>query len=191
MRKALGVKEVPRAKAVDRLLSAKSICVIEPHVDDCFISLGWHIENLWKDKDVTILSVHCDDKRSKEAKAYASKVGAVSACLGLEQGKEVVCKPYFWDKFDVVLFPIGLQHPDHLRVRNLAPNDAMFYLDTPYQSKQMNAQALAEAVVGRTLVSIAYPHKRKWRHKEIFKSQSKFFHFNPMQDYKIPEIIVS
>lgn len=183
MRKTLGTE------AVCKIEEADSILVVEPHSDDAFLSLGWHLEKLWKDKERTILTVFCDKKRAKESSEYAHRIGCNSICLMAEQGGEIPERAA--GNYDVAIFPLGLQHEDHLRVRKLAPNDAMFYLDTPYQTKQMNAEALTEAVTGHTLVSIAYPHKMKWRRKEIFKSQAKFFHFNPMQDYKVPEIIVS
>lgn len=184
----------------------KDILVVEAHADDAFLSLGWHIEKLWRDRNVTILTVYCDAKRAKEAAEYASVVGCKSICLNLEpehhlKDKDAPVKPVkelqkwldnYATKYSLVIFPLGLQHPEH---KNCAEcySDLLHkyaYLDTPYQSKPMNAEELQEKARNLPIESIVFPSKLKWRRKEIFKSQSKFFHFNNLEDTKLPEIIL-
>lgn len=176
------------------------IVVIEPHPDDAFLSLGWHLEHIWANHNRTIVSVYANEKRSKEASHYAHAIGASSISMGLEESRMDSGGPIVperaLDKLlsdlpcDHLVFPIGLQHPDHLRVKAVAWGGSWFYLDTPYQTKQKLQEDLATATSGKNIVSICYPSTRKWRHIPIFQSQSKFFHFNPMKGLCIPEIIV-
>jgi hypothetical protein len=176
------------------------IVVVEPHPDDAFLSLGWHLETLWANDRRTILTVYADERRSKEASRYAHAIGATSICLGLEESRmdsdgkiereERLDSVISRLGFDEIVFPIGLQHPDHLRVEASAEEHCWYYLDTPYQTKHKLQEDLLSAASGRKIVSICYPHSRKWRHIPIFQSQSKFFHFNRMQNLRIPEIVV-
>ena len=181
------------------------IVVIEPHPDDAFLSLGWTMEKVWpefySDLHLTLVTVYANPKRGKEAQAYAEAIGASSIVLGLAEtnmGVEYVqaaipaldqaLEPL---NADMLVFPLGLQHPDHLRVRDAAPPGAYYYLDTPYQTKQKLQYDLYQRAEGKQVWSIVYPPKRKWRHYTIFKSQSLFFHYNsPEKLSNIPEIIV-
>ncbi|MEK0326123.1 MAG: hypothetical protein QQN63_10515 [Nitrosopumilus sp.] len=176
------------------------IVVVEPHPDDAFLSLGWHIEKLWKDDSVIIVTVYADEKREREAGVYADAVGAESVCLGLEESRmssigricpiELLRAILAGLEWDHIVFPLGLQHPDHQRVAVSRFPGSLRYLDSPYLAKLKMAEALSRKAEGMYLYSICFPPKRKWRHVPIFKSQSKFFHFNPMADFKIPEIIL-
>lgn len=181
------------------------IIVVEPHPDDAFLSLGWHLERLWKNEDRTILTVFADSKRTKEAEAYASSIGAKSVVLGLEESKMLSSRPVrrisaieeFFnghgnkskERYDRILFPIGLQHPDHLDVAaSRVPNSAR-YLDTPYQTKQKLADCLLEKVDGMIVGSLLFPPKTKWRKAAIFKSQSRFFYYNEkLYESLLPEM---
>lgn len=177
--------------------------VVEPHVDDAFLSLGWHLEKLWDGHEKTIITVYSDPKRDKEAHEYAQSVGATSISLGLQESamdskdpiKMIPDLRVMLDKYKTpecqILFPIGLQHPDHLRVAVSGSGYATArYLDTPYLTKLKLASSLQEKCEGCEIVSIAFPSKTKWRKKSIFKSQAKFFHFNPLEDFAPPELII-
>lgn len=181
------------------------IIVVEPHPDDAFLSLGWHLEKLWKNEDRTILTVYADSKRSKEAEAYADSIGAKSIVLGLEESKMLSSRtvrriPEIADFFNGngnrpkayyhrVLFPIGLQHPDHLDVAASRIPGSARYLDTPYQTKQKLADCLLEKVDGMIVGSLLFPPKMKWRKAAIFKSQAKFFYYNEkLYESLLPEM---
>jgi hypothetical protein len=178
--------------------------VIEPHPDDAFLSIGWHLEKLWKSHDKTIVTVYADARRTKEAEDYAQAIGARSIVLGLEESKldgetiDLRSVDALGDALGGlnvtsktrILFPLGLQHPDHYRVALSATPDCLWYVDTPYLTKLKLADELLEKSVGKVIDSIAFPPKMKWKKKEIFKSQAKFFHFNPMDDFAPPELVL-
>lgn len=177
------------------------LAIIEPHPDDAFLSVGWHIEKIWKPLyEITIVTVFCDEKRAKEAQAYASKLGVACVTLGLPESemngisKPTVIKPLkellTTSGFDRTVFPIGLQHPDHISVASSRFSNSWRYVDTPYQCKQKIQDELRRKVEGRSIVSIAYPPKTKWRHIPIFKSQSKFFYFNDMESSHPCELVL-
>jgi hypothetical protein len=183
-----------------------TLYVIEPHSDDAFLSCHQHMLNWIKDGfKVHILTIFSNPKRDKEGEAYAKSIGASYSSLTITEqshlGLEQVACPPFRDwpikpgPNDITLFPLGLQHPDHLTVRAeflaVEQGKVYYYLDTPYQAKQKLADDLNEAVFGMMVVSILYPPATKWNKIPIFKSQAKFFHFNPADSLKrIPEIIV-
>jgi len=197
--------------------SKKDIIIIEPHCDDAFLSLGWHIEKWKKDFNITIITVFCNPKRAIEAANYAKSLDINS----------IVIKPFLQEtemlgeytintinpilnylvdnclynkKYNIqtILCPIGLQHPDHKNIRFTLDSGLIkskelvqYYLDTPYQSKQKLAGELLENVKGYVIESILYPNARKWRHCVTFKSQAKFFHFNKeLKESILPEIII-
>ncbi|MFA6622441.1 MAG: hypothetical protein WCV43_08820 [Candidatus Caldatribacteriota bacterium] len=177
------------------------IIVIEPHPDDAFLSVGWHLEKVWKDDERTILTVYANARRGKEAEQYAKSIGARSIVLGLEEsllwssGPIRIVEPLrmMLDglEWDTIVFPIGLQHPDHRRVSATRPSGSLLYLDTPYQSKLKNNECLNRRIDGRTIHSIVFPPKQKWKRIEVFKSQAKFFYFNPFHSWKLPEVILA
>lgn len=187
------------------------IIIVEPHPDDAFLSLGWHIEKVWKGEEVIILTVYANERRAQEADAYCTAVGAFHACLLLEESKmdsEIkwvqapqALKEWLdknWDGYGTVLLPLGLQHPDHRRVASIklkqptsTDDSILYYVDTPYQTKQKLADTLLDKVDGMLVHSILFPPKRKWRHAPLFKSQAKFFHFNSrLFESLLPEIVL-
>lgn len=180
------------------------ILVVEPHPDDAYLSLGWHLENLWVDRHRLIVSVYCDKRRSAEAAVYAETIGADSSCLGLPESRmdsdpgRLRRIPELLEYLDheiqpddEVLFPLGLQHPDHLRVAASRTPGAFRYLDTPYQAKQKLGTELLKKAAGMSIRSIIYPGARKWRHSAIFKSQAKFFYYNRPESLRMPEIVLA
>lgn len=183
------------------------ILIVEPHCDDAFLSLGWHIKKLWKDHDITILTVYGDKKRDAEAVEYARSVGAKSVCLSLPENKMLseaktkligpltgILKVYAKDF--ILVYPIGIQHPDHRSVaytcfKSETRRSKLVYLDCPYASKIKNTEEINQLTEGLPLYSIATPHSSKWNSIPVFKSQAKFFHFNDsLRTSKIPEIIL-
>lgn len=179
----------------------KKILVVEPHPDDAFLSLGWHLEKLWAAEDRTILTVFSNEVRSREAERYAEAIGARSEVLGLEESKMLevrdprplpeVARFLREEEWDVVVFPVGIQHPDHLDVAEAAPRGSWRYLDTPYQTKQKLGEEMRLAVLGKVVRSIAWPSRLKWRRSSVFKSQAKFFHYNEgLVTSLLPEIVV-
>ena len=99
--------------------------LIEPHADDVFLSLHQHIVSRWKDIPKTIVTVFADHRRQREAAVYARAVGCSHISLGLtESGSLKSTAPAIppitdWDlsirTTDQLIFPLGLQHPDHCR----------------------------------------------------------------------------
>lgn len=180
------------------------VIVIEPHVDDAFLSVGWHLETIWKQEEKIIITVFGDTKRDKEAVAYADAVGASSMQLSLQETpmgapfqkrkipeiQQVLTTIKADDLVDVILFPVGLQHPDHINVAISRSPNCLRYVDTPYQTKLKLAEELRTKTKGMALESMCFPPKRKWRHIPLFKSQSMFFHYNPMVEQECPEIIL-
>lgn len=180
------------------------IVVVEPHSDDAFLSLGWHLEKIWEELEKVIITVYSSPVREREARSFAYTVGAEHISMELEgskmendwDGKTVpgLLTLIYRTGYDHIIFPIGLQHPDHLAVaateRLLQQNNVYQYLDTPYQTKFKLADEVLEKTRGMVIDSICYPPKKKWRHSKLFESQAKFFHYNPMENLKIPEMVL-
>ena len=179
------------------------IVVVEPHSDDAFLSLGWHLESIWEGLEKVIVTVYCSPVREREARAFAFTVGAEHIAMELEGSK----MEKDWDGkivpglvnllkrtgYTHLIFPMGLQHPDHLAVAatgSLLAGNIYRYLDTPYQTKFKLADEVLEKTRGMVINSICYPPKKKWKHIKLFESQSKFFHYNPMEDLKVPEMVL-
>jgi len=185
-----------------------SILIVEPHPDDAFLCLHSTI-GAWKEEgyEVSLLTVFANAARTKEAAAYAESISVDFSCLGGEEASMTgESKPRLvgsllrrlkevGDNYGWIACPLGLQHPDHVSVRRTvdrySEERAWYYLDSPYQTKQKNNEELNEAISGMRIRSLRYPGKRKWYSKEIFKSQSRFFHYNPFQDWKLAELVVS
>ena len=178
------------------------ILIVEPHADDAFLSLHGHMTSWVKQGIVVdILTIYSSPKRDREGGEYAKKIGAVYRSLTIQDQSHLGTAPRpipeiaSWE-IDLsgetqLVFPLGLQHPDHLQVASLAPVGAWRYLEVPYYTKQKNQQRLAEEAQGMVLKSIGCPRKTKWVNCKIFKSQSKFFYFNPPESlHPTPEIVL-
>ena len=174
--------------------------VIEPHVDDAFLSLHQHMKDWVKaGQDVTILTVFSTPQRRLEGVSYAKKVGVgydylrgftgmggLNSCEPDLSGLQIPSK-----QGDQVILPLGLQHPDHRAVAALDIKQPWYYVEIPYQSKLKLGAELQERLGGKSIVSMRFASARKWRHVELFKSQAKFYYFNkPNIMHKIPELIV-
>lgn len=167
------------------------IVVVEPHADDAFLSLGGHIERWVADGHaVTIATVFDCRRRADDAERYARAVGARPVALRHpEHGGTLAevpapalpdgCLDDVRADADRLVLPLGVQHPEHRAVAGLAEPGDWRYLDTPYQLKQKNADEVAAALWGRTIVSYLRPGLRKWRHINAFADQAMFFYRNP------------
>lgn len=176
------------------------ILVVEPHADDAFLSLGAHIE-FWvkRGDDVTIATVYsATPKRGAEACAYANAVGAEWIALGAKEVRprredhpELIDVTWKFTElveegqYNQIISPIGIRHPEHRAVRDLLNrglfNHILYYWEQPYSVVSTNRDELAAKAFGRKIVSYMKPNMRKWRHIPIFKTQAKFFHFNPAE----------
>jgi len=129
-------------------------------------------------------------KRALDAQNYARTVNASWFGLGFDEDhREKLNAKAFWKKMDEakkihkfkirdIIFPLGLQNPDHYHVADFAAQAHSRYLDSPYHAKQKNYEEVNEKMAGRKVVSFMKPHARKWRHIPLFKDQSKFFFYN-------------
>lgn len=193
--------------------------IIEPHADDAFLSLGGHIEQWVKAGEeviiVTVYSKTANGKRGREAEAYAAAIGARWEGLGLvESGSSKTETPEeapvlkalqwfangarFLDGVDAEVFtPLAIRHTEHkLVTRCVCMAFRSFrisrYLDQPYATIGSNSPEVTVALEGLTIQSFLKPHSRKYRHIPLFKTQSKFFYFNPAESLKNNiELIVS
>lgn len=180
-----------------------NILVVEPHADDAFLSLGAHMEK-WVNEgnDVTIATIYSGTKgRGSEAAAYAKAIGADWFGLGASevrprQDDPPECATACADlrkaiamlgSFDTICLPVGIRHPEHRAVRKhmtccFSTINVYLYMEQPYSVVSTNHEELMTQIWGRGIHSYMKPHMRKWRHIPIFKSQAKFFHFNPAED---------
>lgn len=177
--------------------------VIEAHIDDAFLSLHSHMEEWIKSGNyVTIITVFTTPKLVEEAKKYTAALGARYRSLALTTGMHGLKGPRpkippfaQWGILtrpgDQLIFPLGIQHPDHLEVASKAPSLAWRYVDSPGQAKLKMGEEVQRLLQNKRIVSLKYPSKRKWRHIPIFQSQAKYFYYNPAESmYRIPEIVV-
>lgn len=175
---------------------SKRLLVVEPHSDDAFLSLGATIEATVKSGvPVTILTLFPEkatyrEKRNEEARAYAEAVGADWVGLSwLGKGAPLPTPSRELRQLvssSQLILPLAILHPDHIQARAYFDSQwpragAWYYLDQPYAIALKNDDAIARLIEGRRVVSYRYPGVRKFRHISIFKSQAKFFYFNPLE----------
>jgi hypothetical protein len=162
------------------------ICIIEPHADDAFLSVGGHIETVWKEDDVIIVTVFSGTrKRAHDARDYAEAVKSSWMGLGWVEGEGIdlsLSAPL--PKVDRYILPLGVQHPEHILVRSeiervFPENIYEYYVDQPYAQKVSNSKDVTNRLQGMCLTSHVRPNARKYRHIPLFKDQAKFFHYNP------------
>ena len=181
-----------------------NIIVFEPHADDAFISLDQTMRDMIDEgSNVCIVTVFTDKKRASEGRAYADSIEAEHHPLFLRESNmngdlvesEIKIRyrveGYRKEKEPCIcVFPLGLQHPDHIALSKMSSSDGLVYVDMPYGAKQKNQEVLNSAVTGCIVSSIKFPGKRKWRRSTLFPSQSKFFYFEGLEDRVIPEILL-
>jgi LmbE family N-acetylglucosaminyl deacetylase len=158
------------------------IYIIEPHPDDAFMSLHAHITTLWKNHPKTIVTVTGVEERTKEATSYARAVGCNHASLGFPDSDwlEVDNIPPFgsWGirpgPEDLLVFPLGIRHPDHRRVAEVSmqfANKALHYLDAYYVQGEMNEE-LCTKLLNRRVVSALWAGESKRYYLSRFPSQA-------------------
>ena len=165
---------------------------------------------MWRDNGdlVTIVTIYSDERRVQEGRDYAEAMGCDyvgmmnvgSELTGIDPGEIGEESQHtllrLFGEATWIMAPLGIQHPDHKAVaaicRVLAPEDKLHhYLEIPYYLKQSNQQEVNDKSRGKTVMSMLRAPARKWRHYTIFKSQSKFFHFNQVTGfYNTPEILL-
>jgi len=176
------------------MILGNRITIIEPHADDAFLSLGGHIALWVKQKaNVKIVTVYSGTrKRAADAETYAKAVGAAWEGLGYVEagdgagtgagvGEFPFPLPYIVSRDEVVITPLGLQHPEHKAVRAAMSETNLHYLDQPYAAAIKNAAEVQSRLVDTKIVSYLKPSAHKYRHIPIFKDQSKFFFYNPKE----------
>ena len=164
---------------------SRTICVVEPHADDAFLSLGQHIEDWIKGGDrVTIWTVFSGTrKRAADAQAYAKAVGAEWMGSDFVEG-QVLDAGRILDllpEANHIVVPLGLTHPEHEMVRDTLTCTGLetwYYLDQPYAITQKNGPMISGKLFGHKVISYRKPGVRKYRHIPLFKDQAKFFHYN-------------
>jgi len=172
--------------------------VVEAHADDAFLSLHDHMVGPWKDEELTIVTVFSSERRQREVQEYASRIGARSIWLGYPENKSMrspcCVEPSLEDKLeepfqqrDRLILPVGIQHPEHLATAQMSESRRVWrYLDTPGYAKRKLADEVNGKIKNLRIVSLRKVHKSKWKHVELFKSQSKFFYFNSPE--KLPQV---
>jgi LmbE family N-acetylglucosaminyl deacetylase len=192
----------------DVAFDAESICVIEPHADDAFLSLGWSIRKWAKEgKQVEVVTVYsADPGRAREAKRWATWAGAAWRGLGFEgcpadglalavEAVPPLPTPLLPDDLMTPawcrIWPLGLPHLEHEAVAAAAPDRDLHYVDTPYQLDLFGQRAVRRALIGRTIAWWQQPPRKKWDGRRFFRSQAVLFeHFPPEVLESVPEIVV-
>lgn len=178
------------------MILGDKITIIEPHADDAFLSCGGHIaEWIKRGTPVKIVTVFSRTRnRAADAKAYADALGAAWQGLGYTEdgggantggvGDFPTPLPYEVEPGEILVTPLGIQHPEHKAVRAAFPNVMMHYLDQPYAMTMKNANEVQGKLVGTRIISYMRPSAHKYRHIRLFKDQAKFFFYNPVDKLK-------
>ena len=168
--------------------------IIEPHADDCMLSLGQHLEDWIKEgyRCIIVTVFSGTRKRAVDAQKYAEAVGAEWIGWEYVEGQEIPwghlrtklqqldehLQSFGFNSINVYV-PLSITHPEHKRVRDeLELFSTGLYVDQPYAIIQKNSTVVTDLLRGTTVISYCHPGKRKYRHIPLFKDQSKFFYFN-------------
>jgi hypothetical protein len=174
------------------------IVVVEPHADDAFLSLHGHMLR-WRKAgvEVRIVTVYGDDRRMDEAAAYAASIGATHCPIGVPEGGmgngvrwEAEPLPDLRLRGDVLIFPLGVQHPEHRTTAAAAPAGAYRYVEQPYALTTANAEEVAAKAFGRPVLSWLRPNGSKYARARLFRTQAMFFHRNLDRLRSAPEVVL-
>ena len=178
------------------MINGDPIYVVEPHCDDAFLSLGWSIRHWAREgKHVQVVTVYsADQARARESASWAASVGATWCGLGLEASDDMAVVGALITSATPVrplpdhllpentndpsacrIWPLGLQHPEHIAVAAAAPEADLRYLDTPYQLSLLHQEEVRQALDGRSVEWWLRPPRKKWDAARFFPSQAKLF----------------
>jgi LmbE family N-acetylglucosaminyl deacetylase len=163
------------------------ITIVEPHSDDAWLSMGQHLLQMReRGQEVTIVTVYGNAKRLREARDYATYIGARHHAIGIPENDLGANESYetelprgLLDGIDgIVIGPLGLQHPEHRAVARALPIGVLRYVDLPYSRKQVLAPEVTRVLTGHEVVSWLPRSAMANAPAAIFKSQSQFWRFN-------------
>ena len=166
--------------------------VVEPHVDDAYLSLHQHITDWIRwGEEVTIASIFSGTRdRAQEAIAYATAVGARWVGYGFDEriSKSAPFRQPFHFRSPagrgreehLVYTPAGIEHPVHLEVHKWISAD-FHYLDIPYAYKDRNRHFYNQLISRR--VSRKRADMSKGGYWQCFPDQMGFFGRNPPCTY--------
>jgi hypothetical protein len=129
------------------------IIVVEPHAEDAFLSLGWHIER-WIKSENKVHIITLSKKGSHDAEKYARKVGATWEQRDIERTK----LPTGW-----LLLPLSW----HLRFQ-FERKGCGYYLNQPAATDPDLSVSFAKILFGMRTVSYCSPPEEKWKYRRIF-----------------------
>ncbi|MGH9025103.1 MAG: hypothetical protein ACRDWD_03150 [Acidimicrobiia bacterium] len=194
------------------MIEGDPIYVIEPHCDDAFLSLGWSI-GAWarEGRRVEVVTVYSDDDvRARESARWATSVGATWRGLGHRASDAIALVGVTITAAEPVpalpnrllpevmtepsacrIWPLGLEHPEHVAVAAVTPVGDLRYIDTPYQLSLYHQTEVRRALDGRTFEWWLRPPRRKWDAAKLFASQARLFeHHTPDKLEAAAEIVV-
>ena len=170
--------------------------VVEPHSDDAWLSLGQHLLD-WQagGEETAIVTVYGTARRMEESRTYANYVGAKHLALAIPEGGFAELPSGILEQAigeaDMIIGPLGIKHPEHLAVAAAMPAEALHYVDLPYALKQANAEATSHRIHQLRVVSWKPRSAKANAASSIFKSQSKFWHYNREDLIGAVEVIVA
>ena len=89
------------------------------------------------------------------------------------------------------IWPLGLEHPEHLAVAARAGDDPR-YVDVPYLLSEPRQPEVDARLQGRVIEHWLAPPAQKWDDAAHFPSQAALFKFYPLASLvHVPELIVS
>jgi hypothetical protein len=161
--------------------------IVEPHVDDAYLSLHAHITRWVAGGDEVVIASVFSGTRSRinDAKAYTAEVGAKHVAYGFDENRsktEPFEKPFTFlspngrPRADYLLYvPAGTEHPVHVATRRWISPD-FIYFDIPYIYKDRNRREL-HALSSNTKISSICPDSltfKEWFWR-CFPDQLGFF----------------
>jgi LmbE family N-acetylglucosaminyl deacetylase len=190
----------------DGLFGRARICVVEPHSDDAFLSLGWSIRTwVQQGRQVEVVTVFsADESRALESASWARSIGAGWSGLGYEGyvgewqpdfAVAALARPLLpatmMEPDTCRIWPLGLENPEHLAVAAMAAETDFRYVDTPYQLHPYQQHEVRQALTGRTIAWWQRTPRQKWKARTFFQSQALLFEeFPPSKLQGLPEIVV-
>jgi hypothetical protein len=175
--------------------------IIEPHVDDAYLSLHQHIVDwVLMGDEVTIASVFSGTRnRTQDAIEYTTALGIHWVGYGYDEAVSLIepfKQPFVFHSYDglprtsyLLYAPCGIEHPVHTRVNNWILAD-FHYLDIPYAYKDRNRQLRRQLLSGH-IISTKRARTSKGHYWKCFPDQLSFFGRNSPSTYlDNPEVVL-